>query len=152
MLIQAEKGVNSEPDNRPHGPDRLAGIHLRFAGSPVGKNDRRFPDPTAGLAAAVENLLLKRITARNYAVQPGCAQFRHAVAPERAAGILGWNPQQQADDGVDPTTYETAGPGPMLRAAAADIARPDHHVVPFHAGQDGRDVARLMAEVGVHVQ
>ena len=49
-------------------------------------------------------------------------------------------------------------PGPAFDNPAGHIARADHHIgrvaicLEFHAGQDRRQMTRVMAEIGVHVE
>src|SRR5262249_34188967 len=73
-----------------------------------------------------------------------------AVAAVAAAAVARGQAHEEAHQVVDAAADQGAGERPVGDAAAGDVARADHHVVPPHAGQHGGEVAGVVAEVGVH--
>ena len=105
-----------------------------------------------------EHFLLERIAAAN-------ARRRNPIATgstsgnndKRRCNPVGVKPQQPTGIEIDGPAHEVPPQRPAFDAAAGDVTRADHHVHRrpagrVHAGQQGRQIARVVAEIGVHVQ
>src|SRR5262249_13008491 len=73
--VCSEECAEAQPEDDAQGTGRLLEVHLRRPGAAILEDDRRFADAAAGLAAAVEHLLLERVAARQQAVEVDLAEL-----------------------------------------------------------------------------
>src|SRR5581483_4771112 len=106
QAIPSQQCNNPNPKNYRDGANGFLGIDFRLPGTAVLEDDGRLANATTGFPAAIKKLLLKRIAARKQVIQVGFAEFRHAITPVSAAGVVGRNAQEQPDDGVDSPTEQ----------------------------------------------
>src|SRR5262249_35126033 len=132
-LRNAEKRTQADVEDRAQRADDLFQVGLGGAEAAVFEDDGCFPDLAAGFAAAIEDLLLKGIAARDGVSEADAAELGDLVAAIAAAGVVGGQAHEDADDEVDAAAHELARQRPVDGAAARDIARADHDVVAFHA-------------------
>src|SRR5262249_28520389 len=87
--VEAEERLHTEHQDRADRAHRFADVDLRRPGTTIGEDDRRFADLAAGLATAIQHFLLKRIAARDDAIEPDLSEFGNAVATIRSARVAG---------------------------------------------------------------
>ena len=133
--------------------DRAAsrGIYLGGAGPTIGEDDRRLADPATGPPAEVEHFFLEGVAAGHDPVQIDLTQLRDAVTAVAAAIVLGGQAHEQPGHRVDTVLISWREKGQFSAPPPGTYARADHHVGALHAGKHRRQVAWMMAEVGVHV-
>src|SRR5207249_1469204 len=60
--------------------------------------------------------------------------------------------QEQPGIRVYSLAHEPPFERPMRHPHTGIVARTDHHIMSRHAGKQGWDIARVMAEIGIHVK
>ncbi len=155
--LPPQQVANPQPQDDPQGDDRLVAVDLRGPLPAVDKHDGRFPEPRPQPLQTPENFLLEGVTAAADGRDVELAQDRRPIAAKAAAAILRPQAQQPAGVPIHPPAHQVPPQRPALHPAARNVARADHHVHRraagrVHARDQIRQITRLVAEIGVHVE
>ena len=148
---------NAQRQDDPQGRDRFVAVDLRGPALPVDERDGRFAEPRPEPLQPPEDFLLERIAATADGVHVEPAQDGRAVTAVAAAAILAPQAQQASGVEIHAPAHQVPPQRPALDTAAGNVTRSDHHVDRraagrIHARQQLRQIARLVAEIGVHVE
>src|SRR5579883_3629463 len=151
-LFQSKDISQTNIENHAHRANGFFAVDLTGPRPAILKQNRKFAEFAPRLEATEEHFLLEGVTAGTDSRQFHFAQFADPVTAERPAGVLHWHAEEEPHQHVHALTDDATNQWPVLRPAAANVPRPDHHVVLAHSRKDARQIAGRVAEVRVHVQ